>query len=188
MLKNSSDRYGLIAVLMHWVIAALIIGLFVMGVWMRELGYYDPWYHRAPELHKSIGLLVLLLFAVRLCWRFYDPAPPPSQRLAKWERVASRFVHVSLYALSLVIIASGYLIATADNVGVSFFGWFEVPAGFTAFEHQEDIAGEIHKILAWLTMGLVLLHTAASLKHHYIDKDSTLVRMLGLRRRGNDLQ
>jgi cytochrome b561 len=74
--------------------------------------------------------------------------------------------------------ASGYLISTADNRPAPFFGLFEIPALFTAFEHQEDIAGEIHEICVWSLIILAGLHAAAALKHHLIDRDSTLRRML----------
>lgn len=183
MLKNTNNSYGLVSLTMHWVIAVLIIGLFIMGIWMRELGYYDPWYHRAPELHKSIGLLVMFLLLCRYLWRQYDPIPAPSDNLAHWEKAASRVAHVLLYWLALGVIVSGYLIATADNKGVSFFGWFKIPVSFTPIERQEDIAGQIHEVVAWIMMGLVLVHVLAAFKHHFIDKDVTLTRMLGRSRR-----
>jgi len=183
LIKNTKNSYGLVAIAMHWIIALLIIGLFIMGIWMRELGYYDPWYHRAPELHKSFGLLVFFLLIFRYLWRQYDPLPEPSSNLARWEKVTSRIAHASLYLLALLVIGSGYLMATADNVGVTFFGWFNTPVIVNSFNHQEDIAGEIHKIIAWIMMALVLLHSLAALKHHFLDKDVTLSRMLGISRR-----
>ncbi len=187
MLKNTKNSYGWIAIILHWLLAVLIIGLFVMGIWMRDLGYYDTWYHRAPDLHKSLGLLTFFLLLLRYVWRLSNPLPDPSPKLALWEINSSRVAHAGMYLLTLVVILSGYLIATADDRGVSFFDWFVLPVGFPVFESQEDIAGEIHEVVAWVMMGLVLLHTLASLKHHFIDKDETLMRMLGKRRKAETM-
>ncbi len=183
MLRNTKEEYGWVAIVLHWVLALLIIGLFAMGIWMRSLGYYDTWYNRAPDLHKSLGLLTFLLLVLRYLWRMGNEMPQPSVKLSDWEKTSSRMAHTCLYLLTLVVILSGYLISTADDKGVSFFGVFSLPAAFSAIENQEDIAGEIHEIVAWVMMALVLLHTLASLKHHFVDRDVTLVRMLGLRKK-----
>ena len=76
---------------------------------------------------------------------------------------------------------SGYLISTADERGISVFGLFEVPGFGSLIDNQEDLAGVVHKYAAYLVIGLTLLHAAAALKHHFIDKDETLTRMLGKR-------
>lgn len=182
MIKNTNRQYGAIAILMHWSVAILIIGLFAMGIWMRGLGYYDSWYQTAPLLHKSLGLLVFFLLLFKLIWRVYDPAPAPEANLKIWERRLSKLVHGVLYLLPFIIIVSGYLIATADDNKVAFFELFELPPLFKAFEHQEDIAGEVHEILSWVTIAIVALHALAAFKHHLIDKDATLSRMLRLKK------
>ncbi len=182
MLLNNRQGYGSVAIILHWLMAVLIIGLFAMGLWMVELGYYDSWYNRAPELHKSLGILTLFIFLFRVAWRFANPLPDPEPSLKVWERKASRFVHISFYLLIFIVILSGYLISTAGKNPVPFFGWFELPGLFTPFEHQEDIAGEVHLAASWLMMALVALHTLASLKHHFFDRDKTLLKMLGRNR------
>ena len=75
---------------------------------------------------------------------------------------------------------TGYLISTADGRGVSVFDWFEVPALFSALDQQETIMGDLHRILSWVLIGIVAVHAAGALKHHFIDRDTTLTRMLGL--------
>lgn len=89
-------------------------------------------------------------------------------------------VHFMLYLLLFMVMASGYLISTADGRGIGFWGLFEIPATLHGIEKQEDIAGIIHLILASTLIGIALLHAGAALKHHFIDRDSTLKRMLGL--------
>jgi len=91
--------------------------------------------------------------------------------------VLGGLVHIGLYALLLVICISGYLISTAKGKGIDWFGVYEVPAMIEPFERQGDLAGDIHLIAAWVLIGLVVLHAAAALKHHFIDKDNTLIRM-----------
>ena len=93
------------------------------------------------------------------------------------ENLAAHLAHLALYALLAGLFVSGYLISTADGLGIEVFGWFELPATLTG-DNQEDLAGEIHEILAWLLMGLVGVHMLAALKHHFINKDQTLTRMI----------
>jgi cytochrome b561 len=122
-------------------------------------------------------LLAMLLFA-RLFWRLFNVKPRPEPTLKAYEIHAAEIVHWILYALPLAIMISGYLITTADGSSIDVFGLFEVPAIFPAAKGREEIAGDIHFYLAYATMGIVALHTLAALKHHFIDKDRTLLRML----------
>jgi cytochrome b561 len=165
-----------VSILLHWLVATAAIGLFVLGLWMVDLGYYDPWYQRAPDLHKSIGVLLFVVVIARLAWKVLTPHP---QLIGKgWERRTAAAVHTLLYFLLLALALSGYLISTADGRAIDVFGLFQVPATLSGIEGQEDIAGDIHEILAWLLIGLTVLHAAAALKHHFIDHDTTLRRML----------
>jgi cytochrome b561 len=178
-LRNNDRRYGLISITMHWVSALTVFGLFALGYWMVGLGYYDTWYHRAPDIHKSIGMLLLMLMIVRLAWRHISPVPPPLSTHGTYTRRASKAGHLFLYFGMFCVMTAGYLISTSDGAGVSVFGWFTVPALLSEGSSQADTAGAIHKYLAWSIVIFAVLHGLAAIKHHFIDRDRTLVRMLG---------
>lgn len=177
--RNSSSNYGLVSITMHWLVAVAVVGLFALGYWMVGLTYYSSWYRTAPDIHKSIGLLLLGLMLLRVVWRFLNRGPAPLASHARMTRLATKVGHGVLYLGLFAVMISGYLISTANGRGISVFGWFEVPALITSIPDQEDIAGLIHEYLAW---GLVIfsgLHAVAALKHHFIDRDPTLKRMIG---------
>jgi len=178
MWRNSNQRYGWISIGLHWLVAVAVTGLFALGLWMTELDYYDPWYQRAPDLHKGAGILLLGVMLLRLAWRLANPRPALEPGLAAWERRAAGLTHALLYLLLYGLMISGYLISTADGRAIEVFGLFAVPATLSGLEHQEDIAGEVHEILAYSLIGLATLHALAALKHHFIDHDRTLWRML----------
>jgi len=178
-LRNSLHRYGLLAILLHWGMAILIITQFFLGEYMVDLDYYDPWYKAAPDLHRSFGVIVAILLILRLFWRLSNVHPAIIGK--PWEQQAARWVHRLFYVLIIAIVISGYLITTADGQGISVFNWFEIPASFQGFENQEDIAGEFHEWLTHILILLVGLHTLAALKHHFFNHDTTLSRMLGLK-------
>ena len=163
---------------LHWLSALLILGLFALGVWMRTLGYYDSWYQTAPHWHKQIGILLLFIMAVRLISRLILKAPAPLSSHKPWEVKTAHITHHILYLGVFLIMASGYLIATADDRPIEVFGIFTMPVLFTPFEGQEDIAGVVHEYGAYALMAIIALHIAGAIKHHVIDKDSTLKRML----------
>lgn len=177
--RNTPSQYGHFSVLLHWLMALAVYGMFALGLWMVTLGYYDVWYHRAPELHKSIGIVIFLFLLVRVIWRFVSPPPPPLSSYSRLTRVSAVAVHVLLYLLLFAILLSGYLISTAEGKPVSVFGLVEIPAIFSGAGEQADTAGDIHLWLAWSVVVLSVLHAVAALKHHFIDKDVTLKRMLG---------
>ncbi len=173
---NSKATYGWVSILLHWSIALAILALFVLGVWMVELDYYSDWYHQAPWIHKSAGVLVVLAMLLRFIWNQSNNKP---QALAKGvQHGIARLVHFVLYLLVILLGISGYLISTAESAPISVFDWFEIPALIEPFEGQADLAGEIHEWLAYSLMALVGLHALAALKHHFWDRDATLKRML----------
>ena len=178
--RNQSDRWGLSSVLMHWLVAVSVLGLFGLGWWMTGLGYYDPWYKQGPFIHKSIGLLVAVVVVLRVAWRFLDTAPLPLASHARWEQLGAKLAHSLLYLLLLVIFISGYLISTADGRPISVFDWFHIPATVQNIEEQEDRAGLIHWYATCSLMALVAIHMLGALKHHLLDGDATLKRMLGI--------
>lgn len=179
MLRNTQDSYGLIAIALHWLVALAVFGLFGLGLWMTGLDYYNPWYHRAPELHKALGVLLFLILVLRLAWRILNPRPRPEPSLLPWERRASAVAHALLYVLPFAVTLAGYLIPTADGRPIDVFGLFAVPATLTGLPEQADRAGDIHLALAIALVALAGVHALGALKHHFIDRDRTLLRMLG---------
>ena len=178
-LRNSSQRYGIISMCLHWIVALTVYAMFGLGLWMVTLSYYDGWYHQAPELHKSIGILLMMTLVIRVIWRHISPPPAAPKTHNKLTRVSAVAARVTLYILLFAILISGYLISTADGKPINVFGLFEVPATLSDAGVQADTAGVVHLWLAWSVVILSVLHGLAALKHHFIDKDDTLKRMLG---------
>lgn len=177
--RTTNPSYDLISKLLHWSMAILLTGLFAVGLYMTGLDYYDPLYHSLPWWHKSIGLLTLFLLFIRIIWKLTTTEPKPLKTHKKWEKSLSHFLQKTFYLLIFLIGISGYFISTAEGKGIDFFGWFEIPAILPELsESQADLVGEAHEFMAILLAILVGLHAAAALKHHFIDKDETLKRMI----------
>ncbi|NVC64885.1 cytochrome b [Vibrio sp. 05-20-BW147] len=178
-MENHVTHYNAIARLIHWVSAAVIVGMFAVGLWMVDLSYYSEWYRIAPNWHKSVGVLLLALTLFRLVWKLVKPSP--NIEGTKTEVAAAKAAHHTIYLLLMVLFISGYLISTSDGRGIEVLNWFTVPAAGELFANQSDIAGAIHFYVAWALIGLAALHALAALKHHFVDKDNTLRKMIGAR-------
>ena len=176
MVWNSRSSYGWVSIALHWLMALGIFGIFGLGLYMVELTYYDAWYRGSLDLHKSIGLTLLIVWIIRITWRWINTNPEISG--GPIEKKAAHYVHLLLYGVMLALMITGYLISTADGRGIEVFGLFEVPAMSVSFENQEDIAGDIHWLLAWSLILMVTLHAMAAIKHHVINKDNTLLKMI----------
>lgn len=179
-LRNTPTHYGFVQVLLHWVVALTVFGMFALGFYMVDLGYYDPWYRSAPDIHKSIGLLLLFVMLLRFGWRLSGSRPMALANHQPWEVVLAHLAHGALYLLIFSVLVSGYLISTADGSAIAVFGWFEVPSITGQIKGLEDWAGNVHRWCAWALVVLAGLHGLAALKHHLVDRDETLRRMLGL--------
>lgn len=176
MWRNTNDGWGVVSILLHWILAVVIIGLFILGWWMTGLGYYDPWYNLGPWWHRSLGMLVLFATLLRLVWRMINPAPRALGH--PLERLAAHLGHIALYALMLVVLISGYLISTADGKGIAVFDAFTVPAVVSGLPNQASVAGVVHWYAALALMLLSAGHAAAALKHHIVDHNPVLKRMI----------
>jgi len=178
-LKNTQDQYGAVAKLLHAVIALLMIGLIGLGAYMVTLDYYtDEWYDGSLLLHKALGMIAMGLVAIKAVWMLKNPKPDDLASLKPWEKSASTAVHKILLALMVLMPVTGYVISTSAGAGISMFGFFEIPALFKISAISRDLAIAIHYYLAYGGAVLIFVHFAAALKHHFINKDNTLRRML----------
>ena len=174
VLKNTQDGFGWVSQVVHWLSAALILGLFFLGYWMVDLNYYSSWYQSAPMLHVSIGVVLVVLTLLRIIWLQIAGKPQPHGD----GKLAAKLGHLGLYVLLIAVLLTGYLISSSDGRPIDFFGAWQVPTVDLGIADQADRAGELHKIFAYIMMALVALHTLAACWHHFILKDDTLMRML----------
>lgn len=125
-MATQTQHYHPLNILLHWLMALLIPALFGVGLWMTGLDYYSSWYKTAPDLHKSFGILLALLWLLRLVVVQLRGKPVALGSNALQQKTASA-VHALMYALVAAIMLTGYLISTADERGIVVFGLFEVP-------------------------------------------------------------
>lgn len=144
---------------------------------MVDLGLYHPWYHDAPALHISIGAITVSVMILRYFWRRMNPIPEMVDQPALLKLIAST-VHQLFYPLVVALGVSGYMISTAEGDPLLIFEELSIPSIHFGIDNQADLAGEIHLWLAWTLIGLAVLHALAALKHHVINHDTTLTRMI----------
>ena len=169
-------RYDLATRILHWLQAALILGLVALGWWMTGLTYYDRWYNDALFWHRALGLLVLVVAACQFGRRHWR-TPPPAL-LAGWEQWAASAMHRLFLLLMLLLPVSGYLISTSAGASIPLPGGIEVPALVAVADNLREIAVNVHYWLAYGIAALAALHAAAAFKHHFIHRDEVLRRML----------
>lgn len=177
MIKNSTLRFGIVSITLHWLMALLVIGLLIVGLYMVEL----PIGIQKLKLygwHKECGILVLMLVAVRLGWRINNVVPTLPAHLAKWQQWAARSVHFALYGFMILNPLTGWMLSSASGLSVSFFGLFILPDLIGPNETAKIILSEIHEWLAFGLIGAICAHVGAALQHHFIYKDDILKRML----------
>ncbi|MGJ7095374.1 cytochrome b [Vibrio hannami] len=176
-MTSNVNNYNLISRIVHWITALAVVGMFALGLWMMELTYYSEWYKTAPYWHKSVGIIIAALTVFRVIWKLATKAPKTEGK--PYEVVAAKSVHLAMYFLLFILFFSGYLISTSDGRGIEVFNWFVIPGAGELFPNQSDIAGQVHYYVAITLIGLASIHALAALKHHFIDKDNTLRKMVG---------
>ncbi|MDC0611464.1 cytochrome b [Vibrio sp.] len=177
-MGQAVTTYNRTARIIHWLTAIFVIGMFAVGLWMVDLSYYSQWYHTAPHWHKSIGILLTFLTIFRVIWKLKTSSPKVEGK--RYEQILAHAVHHFIYVDLFLIFVSGYLISTEDGRPIEVFNWFNIPGAGQLFQEQADIAGVIHTYAAWTLIIMVSLHALAALKHHFISKDNTLNKMLGV--------
>ena len=178
-------RYTSVAIALHWAIALLIIGMIAVG-WIMEAMPGGPGSPKTEiiQIHKSVGITILLLTVARIVWRLMNP-PPAEAPMPKWQSLLANAVHILLYVVMLAMPLSGWIMASAEISlhDTRYFGTVEmyVPGipGLPV-ETREGIAdtfGSLHSAGAWVIIGLLFLHVAGAVKHQFVDKDGLLARM-----------
>lgn len=184
-------RYGTVAMIFHWVIAALLIANIALGLYFADLPHSDPWKFELTQWHKSIGLTVLTLSILRLAWRLTHPVPPLPTDMYWALRVAARASHYLFYFLIVAIPLTGWIMVSASTLGLPtrYFHLFEWPnLWFMADLHRDqkialhDTLESVHNTLAWSAIVLIPIHVAAALYHQFIRRDDLLWRMWPRRR------
>lgn len=175
----SAARYSRGAIILHWLIAVLIVLNFV-GAWVSE-DMPKPDRAMIMGYHKAIGITILMLTVLRIAWRVAHRPPPMVETLKTWEAALARVTHAAFYFLMLAIPLSGWAMVSAfgKGKGVSYFGLFTLPALPVAHDKPTaEMFYEMHEVLGTLMLVLLALHVVGALKHHFIDKDGTMRRMV----------
>lgn len=176
-LRNTQNGYGAIARALHWWMAAIMIGLIVLGLYMTAQPDGDPKW-RLYDLHKSFGALVFLLALGRLVWRHVSPPPPMPDTMKPIEKLAAHAGHLLLYAAMFALPVTGYLDSAFGGYHLSFFGLFDVPMVFEKDENLLFYSATAHSLIGYALAALVAAHLGAALKHHFVKRDGVLLRML----------
>jgi cytochrome b561 len=176
-LTRTITRYGAVAQLLHWWIAALVLIMLSLGYYMADLPL-NPRKLEVYQLHKSTGITIALLAALRLLWRLSHPPPALPATIRPWERRAAGAVHGLLYAMLFVQPLIGFLHSNAVNFPIVFWGVVPLPPLIAPDEALGETLVGLHMIGGTLLAILVILHVAAALRHHFVLKDDVLRRML----------
>ncbi|MBP1856613.1 cytochrome b [Rhizobium herbae] len=186
MLRNRRDAFGWGTIALHWSIALLIIGLIVLGYVMTRPDIDPALQFDLFQWHKSFGFTALALSAIRVIWWLANAHPAPVAGLSAFEKRASTITHWLLVGLTITVPMAGWALASTSTLGIPtfFFNRMVIPhlpmeksAGAEAFWTNA------HAILAYGLAALVLLHAAAALYHHFLRRDTVLLRMLRNERR-----
>lgn len=176
-IRNTPTQYGSVAIIFHWVMALIVIVMIIIGLYMvglpiglRKLQYYG-W-------HKELGVLTLILVVLRVMWRFANVVPRLMPLLPFWEATIARMVHWIFYLLLGVLPLTGWLMSSAAGLPVSFFGLFVLPDLIAPNDGLRVLLKEFHQTLAYILIVFICLHILAALKHHFINKDDILRRMI----------
>ena len=173
----SPPRYTGTAIVLHWVAAALILGNVAFGLYMVDLPL-SPAKLRYYAWHKWVGVTVFLLSAARLLWRLGHPAPALPASMPAWQRKAAHLSHVFLYALFFAAPLSGWLFSSAAGFPTVYLGLVQLPDLLAKNRELADVLKVVHRSITWSLGGLAILHAAAAIKHHVVDRDDVLRRML----------
>jgi cytochrome b561 len=174
-------RYTSTAIALHWTVAVLIVVSVSLGLYMVGLKL-SPTKLKLYSWHKWVGITIFLLVVARLLWRALNPPPPLPASMPRWQHTAAHLSHWLLYAMLVCIPISGWLMSSAGGVPVVYFGVVPLPNLVEKNKELFETLKSLHEALAFSMLALVGLHVVAAIKHHFVDRDDVLHRMLPLLR------
>lgn len=177
-MTATAQRYTPVAIALHWLLAALIIATFSLGVTMVDIPGITPSKLKYFNWHKWAGVTIFGIAVLRVLWRLWNPAPKLPESMATWQRRSAEWMHYLLYVLIFAIPLSGYFYSLAAGFPIVYLGHFPLPVLIGKNEVLKPLLKDLHY---WLNMTLliaVIAHAGAALKHHFIDRDDVLKRML----------
>ena len=186
-LRNDELRYGSVAMTLHWLIAASVLVNLCLGLYMADLPRSDTSRFILFQTHKSIGLTVLVLSLVRVGWRLINPIPPLPRGMNPALRFGAQATHVLLYFLIVAVPLAGWAMVSSSSLGLStpYFGLFSWPniSFLTDLPHATKVQSfglfkTTHTLLAYLMIGLFVLHLFGALYHQFLRRDDVLRRMI----------
>ena len=177
-IRNSKDRFGFVSIVLHWLIAVIMIGLIGVGWYMVRLSDEDVWYWRLLDLHEAVGMSLLILFPLKIVWRVVSPNPALLPSLASWERSTAIMVRGLLIIAIAVIPLSGFLFVATNGEAVRLYDLITIPDMGSVSKLTREWLSDIHYYGSYGCAGFILLHALAALKHHFIDRNATLRRMM----------
>lgn len=172
-----NKRYTTFAIALHWMVAALIFCAFPIGLYMSDLKL-SPLKLQLFSYHKWLGVTVFLMVVIRMVWRATHTPPALPGSIAVWQQRAAHGLHHLLYVLMFAIPVTGWLMSSAKGVPTVYLGLIPLPDLLSKDKELGHLLENIHATLNYLMLALLVLHVAAALKHHFIERDDTLARML----------
>ncbi len=173
MLKNTKESYGSIAKFLHWLIALLVVVMLIVGYFMDDWGISS-----IKNIHKLVGLLILLLVVARIVWVLNNDRPLLPSTIGKFERILSRIVQGLLYISLIAMPLSGWAMVTAFGHFPHIGAWYIPMPGIPIDVNLAYVFADVHATTAVIIISLVSLHVLGALKHHFWDKDDVLKKML----------
>lgn len=177
MLKNTSNSFGSVAKVFHWLMALMIIGMFIVGFVMSSMPSSSMKF-ALYGMHKATGFVLFILVVLRLSWRFINPVPRLPTSLHSVHYKLAKLSPLALYIMIFLMTLSGYIMSNAAGYPISVYGLFTVPNIIPKSPNLSKIASTIHVYSAFLFIAILTLHVSAALYHHFILKTNILLRML----------
>lgn len=174
---NQTASYTATAIALHWLLAIGLVATFAVGLYMHELPL-SPTKLQIYAWHKWAGVTIFALVLVRIVWRLTHRPPGPPAGMPAWQHLAAEVAHRLLYVLMVAIPLSGWLMSSAKGYQTVLFGVLPLPDFLAKDKELGELLATLHRLLNFTLAGLVLVHAAAALKHHFGDRDDVLKRML----------